>query len=510
MRILLVGVYDSNAVSLAPQLLYALAESSHAEHGHEVETREFSIFGDSAEAITSSITEFGPDVVCFSCYIWNYRLVREVAAELDCTVVFGGPQVTGIEQSILATNPGVDIVVTGEGEAAFSALLMHFAGKLDLEAVPGITTREFTTPAAEPIDLATLPPLYAAIFERRPDVSWISFETSRGCPMGCGYCTWGYSRRMRYFPLEFVLQELDVILGNPRIEEIYLCDSSLLLNKKRALAILDHIIASGSEKTIRYEFGPEQLDQPIIERMALLPSNEFNFGIQTVNPRALEAIGRPFNRERFESRYRDFVDAMPSAQITVDLIFGLPGDDLDGYLLSMDYAMSLPGVARILTNPLIVLPGSRFFAEQHALGMTLADDESYLQVSNATFDPEDMLAARRYSFWINLVYLNTALRDALLARSRAETVRPTELMRELFESLDRPLVDGDYPYTIPSVQEGFERRNSVYADVLGRYGEFVRVFSRLSGGRYDDLLDPYETCFTDQYRKYQRYANRSA
>jgi radical SAM superfamily enzyme YgiQ (UPF0313 family) len=510
MKILLVGIYDTNTVSLAPQILSALAKRSPAAAGHDIQTLEFSIFSNSVADIVAAIRNCGPDVVGFSCYIWNFNLIKQITPQLDCTIVLGGPQVTDIEKDILQAHPEIDIIVTGEGEETFLELLEHFAGRKPLDGIAGITTADLHNPPRMPPELDTIPPLFAGIFESHPDLSWVSFETSRGCPMGCGYCTWGFDRKMRYYPLDYVLAELDVILRNPRIREIYLCDSSLLLNKNRAKTILDHIIRTGSDKIIRYEFSPEQLDDEIIERMVRLPSNEFNFGIQTINPPALTAIGRPFDRNRFEANYRKFIAAFPAAQITVDLIYGLPGDDIRGYLNSMNYVMTLPGVSRILTNPLIVLPGSRFFRERKKYGIVLADDGSFLLRENLTFTRDQMVAARRYSFYVNLLYLNTALKDALLALAAETQTRPAERLIEFFETLPFELVHGEFPATIPSIKEDFEHRNRVFGAVLQKFPAIIDAFRDYSGHRYDALLEGYSQAFTAQYYKYQAYAAATA
>ena len=510
MKILLVGIYDTNTVSLAPQILAALARQAPAAADHAIETLEFSIFSTPVPEMVAAINARRPDVVGFSCYIWNINLVLQVTPQLDATIVLGGPQVTDIEAEILRDHPDVDIVVTGEGEQPFLDLLEHFAGRKPLAEIAGITTAELHNPPPALPDLDTIPPLFAGIFERHPDLTWVSFETSRGCPMGCGYCTWGFSRKMRYYPLDYVLKELDVILGNPRVREIYLCDSSLLLNKPRARAILDHIIRSGTDKAIRYEFSPEQLDDEIIERMLKLPSNEFNFGIQTINPPALTAIGRPFARERFETSYRKFIAAFPAAQITVDLIYGLPGDDLAGYLASLDYVMSLPGVSRILTNPLIVLPGSRFFRDRDKYGITLSDDGSFLLRENRTFSIDQMRDARRISFYVNLLYLNTTLKDALLRLAQETQTGPAGRMIEFFETLPFELVRGEYPATIPSIKEDFEHRNRVFGAVLHKFPAIIDAFRSYSGHRYDLLLDGCEQAFTPHYYKYLAYAAATA
>ncbi len=375
--------------------------------------------------IVAAINARRPDVVGFSCYIWNFDLITQITPQLDCTIVLGGPQVTDIEAEILRTTRKSTSSSPARGRKPSSNCWSISPAASASRRSPASPRQPCTTRRAQLPDLDTIPPVFAEVFARHPKLTWVSFETSRGCPMGCGYCTWGFSRKMRYYPLDLVLTELDAILGNPNIREIYLCDSSLLLNKPRAKAILDHIIRSGHRgKAIRYEFTPEQLDDEIIERMLKLPTNEFNFGIQTINPPALTAIGRPFDRERFETSYRRFVAAFPSAQITVDLIYGLPNDNLAGYLDSLNYVMALPGVSRILTNPLIVLPGSRFFRDRENYGIVLADDGSFLLRENRTFTVAQMREARRISFHVNLLYLNTALRDALLRLAVETRTRP--------------------------------------------------------------------------------------
>lgn len=504
MKILLVGIYDNKTVSLAPQLLSAYVRQ-FVPADIELQTLEFSIFSDSVETIAASVRRANPDVVGFSCYIWNYNLIKQITPYLDCTIVVGGPQVTGIEKQLLQSNPEIDIIATGEGEQIFLELLQYFEGQRALSEIAGITTLNMQNPPLEPVGLETIPPLYEEIFSRNPDISWVSFETSRGCPMGCGYCTWGYSRKMRYYPLDHVLSELDVVLQNPRIREIYLCDSSLLLNKSRAKAILDHIIRSGSNQTIRYEFSPEQLDDEIIQRMIQLPSNEFNFGIQTTNPDALALIGRAFDQNGFERNYRKFVDAFPTAQITIDLIYGLPGDNIEGYLTSMNYAMSLPGVSRILTNPLLVLPGSRFFQERSLHGIVLEEGDSFLLKENGTFSLSQMHDARRHSFYVNLLYLNTALKDALLRLSTDTNTKPTDRMKEFFDSVEFDLIDGEYPLTIPSIKKDFEYRNYVMVGAMKKFTEIVESFKQYSEHQYDSMLVSFFQCFTGQYYKYSSY-----
>ena len=258
MKVMLVGMYDKTTVSLAPHVLRSYANRfDHIRRGlgDEIMTREFSIFDRPVESAVDEIKRESPDLVGFSTYIWNIREVQEVVRKIgDTKVVLGGPQLTGIEKKIIEKNPGVDFVVSGEGEIVFKELLEHLLGQRNIEEVNGITTRNIQTPQGESVNLDEIPEFYERIFRENRDLTWINLETSRGCPFGCKFCTWGYDKKMRYFNVDRVKRDLDAILQQDEIGSIYFGDSSLLLRKDRAREILGHIIKSGRKISARYEF----------------------------------------------------------------------------------------------------------------------------------------------------------------------------------------------------------------------------------------------------------------
>jgi len=400
LKVLLVGIYDTNTVSLAPHILKAYVEQFDILSKYEIVTREFSIFSDTVEYMIKGIKEEKADVVGFSVYIWNCNEIKKIIKRIDAVIILGGPHVNGIEEELMCENPDIDIIVTGEGELRFKELLEFLTKGKQIDKINGITTQKQKAKHHGPIELKldSIPSIYNHVFRENPNISWISFETSRGCPMSCKYCTWSSTKKMRYFSLKRVKKDLDIILGQNNIDHIYLCDSSLLLKKKRAKHILQHIIDSGTRKQIRFEFTAEQLNDEIIDLLKKLPNNEYNFAIQSTNERALSDAGRKFNRKNFEEGFHKIVNTFKTSNITIDLIYGLPGDDIEGYKESMNYAISLSKVHRILTNPLIVLPGSEFYEGMDKYGIKLRDKKSYIIKENYTFSQEEMEMARRYSF----------------------------------------------------------------------------------------------------------------
>lgn len=505
MKLLLVGIYDTDTVSLAPQVLRAFLKASADMSELEVVTMEFSIFTGNARDMSEAIAGQSADVVGFSAYIWNIGLIRRIAPGLASMVLVGGPQVTGVEGELLEDGSGVDAVVTGEGEQALLEIMRALLAGRDLSGIPGVSTRLGSTPpSAASMDLSTTPRFYEDLFSRHPGLGWISLETSRGCSFGCRYCTWATSRKMRYLPLDRVLADLDVILAQSGISNIYFCDSNILFNKGRAKAILEHIVAARADKAIRFEFNAEHLDDEIIALMAQLPRMEFNFGLQTVNPRALESVGRAFNRSRFEENYRKVADRVGESAITLDLIYGLPGDDFQGYKASVGYALGLGRPKRILTNPLILLPGSEFYRNREVYGISLVDRQSYLVDHTASFSAADMELARRLSLYLAILFLNDALRDAVrdLARERGQDM--ADLIMNFFGGLSF-LLDEQSPDMIPTVARDFKRRNQVMGRVIDRFDDIVARFEDYSGQPRPELALAYPGAYTEQYRKMKRF-----
>lgn len=509
MKVLLVGIYDTNSVSLAPQILRAYAKQFAVASYFDIVTREFSIFRDSVSSMISEIEKERPDVVGFSAYIWNINIILEIIPHLHSQILIGGPQVTGIEEELLDENPSIDIIVTGEAEVVFKELLECFHGERGLESIRGITTRNFNSPpSAEPLELRSIPLFYDGIFKSNPELTWIAFETSRGCPMGCRYCTWGYSKKMRYFPLERVLRELDVVLRQEAIKWIYLCDSSILLNKKRAKAILQHIINNGSDKTIRFEFKPEQFDDEIIDLMAQLPNMEFNLGVQSTNPEALRCIGRSFNRIRFEENFNKIAARFGESSLTIDLIYGLPGDTYEGYKASMEYALSLGRTKRILTNPLIILPGSEFYRNMDKYGIKIRDKKSYIVYETASFSRSDMELARKLSFYVSVTSLNYKLQNALRLMAEKHKIKHTDIIWNCFESLPFVLTDDGYPDMIPSIKEDFERRNVIFKRVIDCFEDIITHFREFSRNFFDKELGDYHEAYSEQYYKMMSFISK--
>ena len=367
MKSLFIGIYDRNTISLAPFLL-----SQHIGG----EFLQLSIFDDTVDAIVKMINDRQTDFVCFSAYIWNANLIKKILPRIENSFkVVGGPH--ALDNDFL--DRGADAVVIGEGEEIIKDIFEH--------KLKGTHQGRLT-------DLTKLPLLYDKV-PNLDDYEWLPVETSRGCPMKCGYCAWSSQeqQKMRFYDLDHILKELDLVLSS-NIKWVYLCDSSLLFNKERGRQILK--FCSKYKKSIRFEFAIGQLDKDIIEVLLEMPESEYNFGVQTTNPPALKAISRAFNKNIFEREYNALAG---NHNVTVDAIYGLPEDSIDAYKRTLDYMAALPNIKRILTNPLILLPGSPYWHQKEKWGFVY-DPETFLLIRSNHWSEKEMQEARDYSFKI--------------------------------------------------------------------------------------------------------------
>lgn len=104
----------------------------------QIEISEYTI-NQQTDAILSDLYRKKPDVAAFSCYIWNWRMIRELSAELakvlpGVPIWLGGPEVSFDAERILEEIPAVSGIMVGEGEQTFTELLEYYADTADMSA----------------------------------------------------------------------------------------------------------------------------------------------------------------------------------------------------------------------------------------------------------------------------------------------------------------------------------------------------------------------------------------
>jgi len=306
-------------------------------------------------------------------------LCRRLKARRTVRIVFGGPEVT--PDNLLARDPAVDFLAYGEGEAVFRRLLRE----------PAFWTRAEATLDAGPLFVSAPSPYREGLLDPRLE-DLVLLEGQRGCPYGCGYCYYGKDRRRP------ALRPIAEVVASTRwalergVGEIYLLDPSVD-TRPDLPAMLDALAEVNHEGRVRFtgEIRAEAVDHILADRLAAAGFTAFEIGLQTTNPRAMQIMGRHTDPTRF----REGVRRLQARGITttIDLIAGLPGDDLEGFRRSLEFLVRHRLQDHVQVFPLAVLPGTRFRRHSAALGLRYQPRPPYTVQATDGFTARDLATA---------------------------------------------------------------------------------------------------------------------
>ena len=317
---------------------------------HEVIISESTVNADS-DVIFNDIVASKPDVVAFSCYIWNIEkilpLCRKIKDSTDCIIALGGPEVEYRYGEILNNYRFVDYVISGEGEWSFSAFIngLTVGNSINAEGVSFLDNGNIVSfPAIAHRD--TPPSPYSDEYFERLNGRIAYMESSRGCPFRCAYCLSGQLSGLRYFDEGIVFDNI-VKLSHSGTKTIKFIDRTFNADAKRADAILTFIRDNYGKNIndnicFHFEIAADILKESTMEILASMPSGlcQLEIGIQSFNEKTLNAINRKSDLVKLSENIKRLV-SLGNMHIHTDLIAGLPFEDIKSFKNSFNKAFAL-------------------------------------------------------------------------------------------------------------------------------------------------------------------------
>lgn len=351
------------------------------EYTDAVEIAEYTI-NNRMEDILEDIYRRKPDVIGFSCYIWNIGMVEKLMGELHkllpkLPVFLGGPEVTYDADKLLRKYPYLTGIFIGEGEATFAEVVKYYVKKnpASLEDIPGLMLRSGMTPERKPLNLTDVPFLYddMAPFTNRI----IYYETQRGCPFRCSYCLSSIDKTVRFRDIEVVKKELAFFLEK-KVKQVKFVDRTFNCNHDHAMAVWQYLYDHDNGVTnFHFEIAGDILREDEIALVAKMRPGlvQFEIGVQSTNTDTLREIRRVMDIEKL----KQVVAALKAAHnvhIHLDLIAGLPYEDYDSFARSFDdvYAME---PEQLQLGFLKVLKGSYMAEMAESYGLVYTDYAPY-------------------------------------------------------------------------------------------------------------------------------------
>ncbi len=297
------------------------------------------------------------DVIAFSCYIWNIEQTLRLTAELkllhpELYIILGGPEVSYGSNALMAANPHIDAVVHGEGEVTMRRLMLlmteaagHSLPDELLQEVDGISFRSgaeiFSATASLTIrELDTIPsPFAAGLADLSKPLVYI--ETSRGCPFACAFCLSSVEQGVRSFSMPRIENDLSILMAQGA-GTIKLVDRTFNYDPVRADNIWRFILKNNQQSRFHFEIAADLLTDDNISLLKSVPSDTFRFeiGVQSTSAETLSKAGRKSDLEKVLANVKRLKEGT-AITVHLDLVAGLPGEDFDGFMSSLEKLLLL-------------------------------------------------------------------------------------------------------------------------------------------------------------------------
>ena len=392
------------------------------------------------DEIMKDLYEEKPDVICFSCYIWNISFVKELAEDLKKvlpSVPFwaGGPEVSFDAEAFLAANPAFDGVMVGEGEETFLELAGYYVDhRKSLEQIRGIVFRKENQVLhngwREIMDLSKVPFPYKDLqdFDHRI----IYYESSRGCPFSCSYCLSSVDKKLRFRSLDLVRKELQFFLDH-KVPQVKFVDRTFNCKHDHAMAIWKYIVEHDNGVTnFHFEIAADLLREEELELMATMRPGliQLEIGVQSTNLQTLEAIHRKTDFSRI-CQMLERIHSFGNIHQHLDLIAGLPYEDYDSFHHSFNDVYALRP-QQFQLGFLKVLKGSLMKQMEKEYGIVHKEKEPYEVLSTNWITYEDVLNLKKVENMVEVYYNSGQFENSL---KYVETLFPDSFT--MYEALGR-------------------------------------------------------------------------
>jgi radical SAM superfamily enzyme YgiQ (UPF0313 family) len=319
-------------------LRYLLANMGDLQGATQL--HEFVIGAKTADVVEKLLAH-KPRIIGFGVYIWNVEETTKVVAMLkrvapEVVIVLGGPEVSyePSEQQIVQL---ADYLVTGWGDITFPQLCRQILNgpKPLMKIHAGVQP---------PLADIALP--YQLYTDEDVAHRTLYVEASRGCPFKCEFCLSSLDKTAWPFDLDAFLAELEAL--HARGARLFkFVDRTFNLNIKSSLKImqffLDKLEANPNDPVFaHFEVVPDHLPDALKEAITRFPPGtlQFEIGIQSFNPEVQTLVSRKQNNEKAADNIR-WLCEQSHAHLHVDLIAGLPGEDIDSFARGFDKLYAL-------------------------------------------------------------------------------------------------------------------------------------------------------------------------
>ena len=490
----------------------------------DIEIAEYTI-NQPLDQILMDLYRKKPDVLCFSCYLWNItyvdQLVREIYKVLPGTEIWlGGPEVSWNAEDVLMRLPQARGVIRGEGEETFLELVWFYAerdsrgipvcrkndgenDRICLDKIRGITfrarksetkitvCREEERESFEIIacpdrpamkDLNAIPFVYHHIEEFEHKI--IYYESSRGCPFSCSYCLSSIDKCLRFRDLELVKKELQFFIDH-KVPQVKFVDRTFNCRHDHAAAIWKYLAEHDEGVTnFHFEVAADLLNEDELELIASLRPGliQMEIGIQSTNEQTIREIRRTMKFEKAAEIVRR-VHQQGNVHQHLDLIAGLPYEDYETFRRSFNEVYALKP-EQLQLGFLKVLKGSYMEEKQQDYELLYQDRPPFEVLSTKWLPYEDVIRLKGIEEMVEVYYNSGQFEKTLglLEREFTDAFSMFEALRDYYE------------------ENGLDQINHTRISRYEILSEFIRQYLKPGRGFVNKPAEAADVC-PERYRE---------
>ncbi|WP_252132191.1 B12-binding domain-containing radical SAM protein [Clostridium caldaquaticum] len=405
LKILLIGI---NSKFIHSNLAIRYLKAYTADLNYNCNILEFSI-NDRIERVLEEILCEKPDLVAFSCYIWNIDYIKQLASLIKLIddkikILYGGPEVSYDSEKFLKENIG-EYVIEGEGEETYREYvktLLQYKEPLNIKGLYYKSDKGISYGGKrELMDMNKL--AFPYNLKDNLENKIVYYEASRGCPFNCKYCLSSTIHGVRFLSLERVKKDLKFLIDK-KVKLIKFVDRTFNCNSKFAMSLWEYLISIDTETTFHFEISADILNEDQLKLLAKAPKGRFQFevGVQTTNNEVLKNINRFVAFEDIKKQVVE-LNKLGNIKQHLDLIAGLPGEDFQSFKKSFNDLYSI-GPDEIQLGFLKLLKGSPMKEEAQKWGIVYSPYTPYEVLKTKDISYEELLLLKRVEAMIDKYY----------------------------------------------------------------------------------------------------------
>ena len=424
-QILKILLAACNAKYIHSNLAVYNLKSCSGEYSPNVVIKEYTI-NQIQDDILKDIYLEQPDVICFSCYIWNISFVKELVPDLKKILPHvdfwaGGPEVSYDAVEFLKKNPAFFGVMVGEGEETFHELAGYYIERKpeNLKEIRGVAFHDETkvpdivhTGWRELMDLSKVPFAYSNLTEFKNRI--IYYESSRGCPFSCSYCLSSIDKKLRFRDIELVKKELQFFIDN-KVPQVKFVDRTFNCKHDHAMAIWRYITEHDNGITnFHFEISADLLREEELALMKTMRSGliQLEIGVQSTNPQTIKAIRRTMDFEKLKGIVEQ-IHSFGNIHQHLDLIAGLPYEGYESFHKSFCDVYALRP-EQFQLGFLKVLKGSHMMEMTGEYQILYKDREPYEVLSTAWLTYGEILGLKMVESMVEVYYNSGQFKHTLV------------------------------------------------------------------------------------------------